>query len=61
MWSYVLSNKSAAGMQHIQPLDINAKKIIFKLDLFMHSLKKMGKEMPKIESEKPIDNVNQGP
>ena len=55
-------NKSAAGMQHTPPQDIfNAKKIILKLDLFMQSLKKMGKEMPKIESEKPIYNVNQGP
>ena len=26
----------------------------------MQSLKKIGKEMPKIESEKPIYNVNQG-
>ena len=55
-------NKSAAGMQHIPPRDIfNAKKIILKLDLFMQSLKKVGKEMPKIESEKPIYNINQGP
>ena len=62
MWSYVLSNKSAAGLQHTQPLAIfSAKKIILKLDLFMQSLKKIGKEMPKIESEKPIYNVNQGP
>ena len=38
----------------------NAKKIILKLDLFMQSLKKISKEMPKIESEKPIDNFNQG-
>ena len=44
------------------PRDIfNAKKIILKLDLFMQSLKKIGKEMPKIESEKPIYNVIQGP
>ena len=49
-------------MQHTPPRDIfNAKKIIFKLDLFMQSLKKISKEMPKIESEKPIYNVNQGP
>ena len=49
-------------MQHTPPVDIfNAKKIILKLDLFMQSLKKIGKEMPKIESEKPISNVNQGP
>ena len=35
-------NKSAAGMQHTPPRDIfNAKKIIFKLDLFMQSLKKI--------------------
>ena len=55
-------NKSAAGMQHIPPRDIfNAKKIILKLDLFMQSLKKISKEMPKIESEKPIYNVIQGP
>ena len=54
------NNKSAAGMQHTQPRDIfNAKKVILKLDLFMQSLKKIGKEMPK--SEKPIYNVNQGP
>ena len=55
-------DKSAAGMQHTPPRDIfNAKKIILKLDLFMQSLKKIGKVMPKIESEKPIYNVNQGP
>ena len=49
-------------MQHTPPRDIfNAKKIILKLDLFMQSLKKIGKEIPKIESEKPIYNVNQGP
>ena len=49
------TNKSAAGMQHTPPRDIfNAKKIISKLDLFLQSLKKIGKEMPKIESEKPI-------
>ena len=46
-------------MQHTPPRDIfNAKKIILKLDLFMQSSKKNGKEMPKIESEKPINNVN---
>ena len=45
-------NKSAAGMQHTPPWDIfNVKKIILKLDLFMQSLKKIGKEMPNIESE----------
>ena len=39
-------------MQQPRPRDIfNAKKIILKLDLFMQSLKKIGKEMPKIESE----------
>ena len=55
-------NKRAAGMQHTPPQDIfNAKRIILKLDLLMQSLKKFGKEMPKIESEKPIYNVNQGP
>ena len=49
-------------MQHTPPRDIlNAKKIILKLDLFMQSLKKIDKEMPKIESENPIYNVNQGP
>ena len=48
-----ITNKSAADMQHTPPGDIlNAKKIILKLDLFMQSLKKIGKEMPKIESEK---------
>ena len=48
-------------MQHTPPRDIfNAKKIILKLDLFMQSLKKISKEMQKIESEKPIYNVNQG-
>ena len=58
----VIYNKSAAGMQHTPPRDIfNAKKIILKQDLFMQSLKKIGKEMPKIESEKPIYKVNQGP
>ena len=56
------NNKSAAGMQHTTPQDIfNAKKIILKLNLFMQNLKKIGKEMPKIESEKPIYNINQGP
>ena len=46
-------------MQHTPPWDIfNAKKIILKLD--MQSLKKIDKEMPKIESEKTISNVNQG-
>ena len=55
-------NKSTAGMQHTLPRDIfNAKKVILKVDLFMQSFKKIGKEMPKIESEKPINNVNQGP
>ena len=45
-------------MQPTLPQDIfNAKKIVLKLDLFMQSLKKIGKEMPKIESEKPIYNV----
>ena len=45
-------------MQHTPPRDIfNAKKIILKLDLFMQSLKKIGKEMPKIESEKTIYNI----
>ena len=40
-------------MQHTPPRDIfNAKKIILKLDLFVQILKKIGKEMPKIESEK---------
>ena len=40
-------------MQHTPPWDIfNAKKIILKLD--MQSLKKIDKEMPKIESEKTI-------
>ena len=48
-------------MQHTLPLDIfNAKKIILKFDLFMQTLKKIGKKMPKIESEKPIYNVNKG-
>ena len=57
-----LKNKNPADIQHTLPWDIfNAKKIILKLDLFMQSLKKMGKEMPKIESEKTIYNVNQGP
>ena len=51
--SYYQPNKSAAGMQHTPPRDIfNVKKIILKLDLFMQSLKKIGKEMPKVESEK---------
>ena len=49
-------------MQHTPPRDIfNAKIIILKPDLFMQSLKKIGKEMPKIEIERPIYNVNQGP
>ena len=56
------SNKSAAGMQHTPPRDIfNEKKIILKLDPFMQSLNINGKEMPKIESENPTNNVNQGP
>ena len=55
-------NKSAAGMQHTPPRNIfNAKKIILKLDLFMQSLKKIGKEMSKVKSENPIYDVNQGP
>ena len=59
---FAYPNKSVAGLQHTPPRDIfNAKKIILKLDLFMQSLKKIGKEMPKIESEKTIHNVNQGP
>ena len=47
-------------MQHTPPWDIfNAKKIILKQG--MQSLKKIDKEMPKIESEKKtIYNVNQG-
>ena len=56
-----MANKSTAGMQHTLPQDIfNAKKIILKLDLFMKILMKIVKEMPKIESEEPIYNVNQG-
>ena len=48
-------------MKHSPPRDIfNAKKIILKLDLFEQSLKEIGKEMPKIESQTPIYNVNQG-
>ena len=47
-------------MQHVPPRDIfNAKKTILKLDLFMQSLKKIGKEMPKIE--KTIFTVNEMP
>ena len=43
-----LENKSAAGMQHTPPRDIfNAKKIILQLDLFMQSLKKIGKKNAK--------------
>ena len=62
IYSWKKNKKSAAGMQHSLQQDIfNARKIILKLDLFMQSLKKIGKEMPKIESEKPIYNVNQGP
>ena len=49
-------------MQHTPPRDIfSAKKIILKPDLFMLSFKKIGKEMPKTESEKTSYNVNQGP
>ena len=56
---FILKIKSAACMQHTRPWDIfNAKEIILKLD--MQSLKKIGKEMPKIESEKTIYKVNQG-
>ena len=62
MFPKLYLNKSAAGMQTSTPRAIfNAKKIILKLDLFMQGLKRIGKEMPKIESEKPIYNVNQGP
>ena len=62
MKNYPACNKSAVGMQHTPPRDIfNAKKIILKLDILMQSLKKIGKEMSKIESEKPIYNLNQGP
>ena len=62
MITFLDFHKCAAGMQHTPPRDIfNAKKIILKLDLFMQSLKKMGKEMLKIESEKPIYNFSQGP
>ena len=50
-----IGNKSATGLQHTPPRDsFNAKKIILKLNLF-------NKEMPKIESDKTISNVNQGP
>ena len=60
--SVKIINKSAAGMQHTPSQDIfSAKKIILKLDLFMQCLKKIGKEMPKIITEKPFYNVNQGP
>ena len=49
-------------MKHTLPRGFfNAKKIILKLDLLVQSLKKIGEEMPKKESEKPIYNVNQGP
>ena len=48
-------------MQHTPPRDIfNAKKIILKLDLFVQSLKKIGKEMPKIESEKQFITSTKG-
>ena len=48
-------------MQHTPPRDIfNAKKIILKLGLFVQSLKKIGKDMPKIEREKTTYNINQG-
>ena len=57
----LIVNKSAEAMQHTPPGDIfNANKIILKPDLFMQSLKEIGKEMPKIESEKTIYN-NQRP
>ena len=58
-----LLNKSAADMQHTPPRNIfNAKKIYhFETRPFMQSLKKIGKEMPKMESEKTIYNVNQVP
>ena len=56
-----LENKSAAGMQHTPPRDIfNAKKIILQLDLFMQSLKKIGKKNAKDREWKQISNVNQG-
>ena len=49
-------------MQHTPPRDIfNVKKTILKLDLFVQSLMKICKGIPKIESEKTIYNVNQGP
>ena len=58
-------NKSAAGMQHTPPRDIfNAKKIILEkkclhpsLDLFMQSLKKIGKEMPKIVNNQFVTSI----
>ena len=38
------NNKSTAAMQHTPPqIVFNIKKIILKLDLFMQSLKKIGK------------------
>ena len=54
-------NKSTAGKQHTPLRDIfNAKKVLLKLDPFMQSLKKMGKEMLKKESEKPIKTSSKG-
>ena len=57
-----ITTKKHCRHARYQPRDIfNAKKIILKLDPFMQSLKKIGKEMSKIESEKTIYNINQGP
>ena len=53
-------NKSAVGMQHTRH-GIFSMQRKSKLDLFMQSLKKIGNNLPKIESEKTIYNVSQGP
>ena len=58
------SNRKIKALQACNLLHhgiLNAKKIILKLYLFMQSLKKIGKEMPKIESEKTVYNANKGP
>ena len=45
-------------MQHTPPRDIfNAKKIILKLDIFMQSLKKICKEVPKIVNNQSITSI----
>ena len=69
IWASTQENQTllyALQIKALQACNIPSYRIfsmqkILKLDLFMQNLKKIGKEMPKIESEKTIYNVNQGP